>query len=79
MATTRGNKKKTTGDLYSAPELAKLGLTQEDLLDIYSNMLLVRTLDERIWMMNRQGKAAIVASCQGHEAAQMGASYSVFW
>ena len=45
MATTSGNKKKTTGDLYSAPELAKLGLTQEDLLDIYSNMLLVRTLD----------------------------------
>ena len=77
MATTRGNKKKTTGDLYSAPELAKLGLTQEDLLEIYSNMLLIRTLDERIWMMNRQGKAAIVASCQGHEAAQMGAVWAL--
>ena len=34
-------------------------------------MLLVRTLDERVWMMNRQGKAAIVASSQGHEAAQL--------
>jgi 2-oxoisovalerate dehydrogenase E1 component alpha subunit len=76
MATARTNKKKTTntlGDLYSAPELAKLGLTQEDLLEIYSSMLLIRKLDERIWMMNRQGKAAIVASCQGHEAAQIGA------
>ncbi len=46
-------------------------LTQEDLLDIYASMLLVRALDERVWMMNRQGKAAIVASSQGHEAAQL--------
>ena len=46
-------------------------LTQEDLLDIYASMLLVRTLDERAWTMNRQGKAAIIASCQGHEASQL--------
>ncbi len=46
-------------------------LTQEDLLDIYALMLLVRALDERVWMMNRQGKAAIVASSQGQEAAQL--------
>jgi len=38
---------------------------------------LVRTLDERIWLMNRQGKAAIVASCQGHEAAQLGAVWAM--
>jgi 2-oxoisovalerate dehydrogenase E1 component alpha subunit len=47
------------------------GLTVEDLLDLYSTMVLVRTLDERVWAMNRQGKAAIVASSQGHEAAQL--------
>ena len=35
-------------------------------------MVLCRTLDERIWLLNRQGKAAIVASSQGHEAAQIG-------
>ena len=35
-------------------------------------MVLCRTLDERVWMLNRQGKAAIVASAQGHEAAQIG-------
>ena len=39
-------------------------LTQEDLLDIYASMLLVRTLDERAWAMNRQGKAAIIASAR---------------
>lgn len=53
---------------------ASLDLNPEDMLEMYSTMVLVRLLDERIWMMNRQGKAAIVASCQGHEAAQIGAA-----
>ena len=47
-------------------------LTTEDLVSIYRRMTLCRTLDERIWMLNRQGKAAIMASSQGHEAAQIG-------
>ena len=41
-------------------------------MDYYSKMVLVRAMDERIWMMNRQGKVPIAASCQGHEAAQLG-------
>jgi 2-oxoisovalerate dehydrogenase E1 component alpha subunit len=53
------------------------GLTLEDLLDIYADMVLVRTLDERIWAMNRQGKAAIVASSQGHEAAQLASVWAL--
>ena len=48
--------------------------THAQLLDIYREMALCRTLDERIWMLNRQGKAAIVASAQGHEAAQLGSA-----
>ena len=47
-------------------------LTNENLLDMYRSMVLCRTLDERIWMLNRQGKAAIMASAQGHEAGQIG-------
>jgi 2-oxoisovalerate dehydrogenase E1 component alpha subunit len=35
-------------------------------------MVLIRTFDERIWTLNRQGKVPIVASSQGHEAAEMG-------
>ena len=48
-------------------------LTDVDLLEMYRTMVLSRTLDQRIWQMNRQGRAAIVASAQGHEAAQVGA------
>jgi 2-oxoisovalerate dehydrogenase E1 component alpha subunit len=41
-------------------------------VEYYRKMVLVRTLDERIWMLNRQGKVPIAASAQGHEAAQLG-------
>ena len=49
-----------------------LGLTRQEILDFYKKMVLARTLDERIWALNRQGKVPIAASSQGHEAAQMG-------
>ena len=53
-------------------EAAGAGLDTGSLLDIYGRMVVCRTLDERVWLLNRQGKAAIVASAQGHEAAQFG-------
>ncbi len=48
------------------------GITTDDLVDYFTKMVQVRTLDERIWALNRQGKVPIAASCQGHEAAQLG-------
>lgn len=53
------------------------GLTGQELIEIYKTMILVRTLDERVWAMNRQGKAALVASCQGHEAAQLASVWGI--
>lgn len=52
-------------------------LDDATLLEMYGKMALSRTLDERIWMLNRQGKAAIMASSQGHEAAQIGSVYAL--
>ena len=52
-------------------------LGSDDLLEIYRQMVLSRTLDERVWMLNRQGKAALVASAQGHEAAQIGSVHAM--
>jgi 2-oxoisovalerate dehydrogenase E1 component alpha subunit len=40
-------------------------------------MLRARRVDERSWILNRQGKAAFVISCQGQEAAQVGAAYNL--
>ena len=47
-------------------------MSDEVLLDVYGKMVLTRTLDERVWQLNRQGRAALVASSQGHEAVQVG-------
>ena len=47
-------------------------LTPDDLSDFYRRMVFCRTIDERIWALNRQGKVPIAASSQGHEAAQLG-------
>nr|MCS5667203.1 thiamine pyrophosphate-dependent dehydrogenase E1 component subunit alpha [Dehalococcoidia bacterium] len=38
----------------------------------YTRLVQARTIDERIWALNRQGKVPIAASSQGHEAAQLG-------
>ena len=61
----------------STAPVAVSSLSDQDLLDMYRQMVLVRTLDERIWMLNRQGKAAIVASSQGHEAGQIGSVWAL--
>ena len=52
-------------------------LDADRLLDIYRTMVRCRALDERVWLLNRQGKAAIVASAQGHEAGQLGSVWAL--
>ncbi|MBH0229805.1 thiamine pyrophosphate-dependent dehydrogenase E1 component subunit alpha [Halobacillus yeomjeoni] len=54
-----------------------LGLSDEEVLDMYRTMLLARKIDERMWLLNRAGKIPFVISCQGQEAAQVGASYAL--
>lgn len=46
---------------------AQLGLSDNDVLQMYETMLLARRLDERMWLLNRAGKIPFVISCQGHE------------
>ncbi len=55
----------------------ELGLSDDDLLRMYETMLLARRVDERMWILNRQGKAAFVISCQGQEGVQVGAAYNL--
>ncbi|MFE4129756.1 thiamine pyrophosphate-dependent dehydrogenase E1 component subunit alpha [Peribacillus sp. YIM B13482] len=55
----------------------QLGLTEEKVLDMYRTMLLSRRIDERMWLLNRSGKIPFVISCQGQEAAQVGAAFAL--
>ncbi|UYM82535.1 thiamine pyrophosphate-dependent dehydrogenase E1 component subunit alpha [Heyndrickxia coagulans] len=54
-----------------------LGLSDREVLEMYETMLLARKVDERMWLLNRSGKIPFVVSCQGQEAAQVGAAFSL--
>jgi 2-oxoisovalerate dehydrogenase E1 component alpha subunit len=56
---------------------AELGLSDEQVLEMYEMMLLSRRVDERMWLLNRAGKIPFVISCQGQEAAQVGAAFAL--
>ncbi|KGR74659.1 thiamine pyrophosphate-dependent dehydrogenase E1 component subunit alpha [Ureibacillus sinduriensis] len=55
----------------------QLGLSDEVVLQMYETMLMARRLDERMWLLNRAGKIPFVISCQGQEAAQVGAAFAL--
>jgi 2-oxoisovalerate dehydrogenase E1 component alpha subunit len=75
---TRTPTKSAEGDdsAASAVDLgAELGLTREDLIEMYRLMATTRAVDERMWILNRAGKIPFVISGQGHEGAQVGLAY----
>jgi 2-oxoisovalerate dehydrogenase E1 component alpha subunit len=53
------------------------GLSHDDMRQMYETMLLARQLDERMWLMNRAGRAPFVISVQGHEGAQAGVGFAL--
>lgn len=44
---------------------------ETELLAAYQDMRLARAVDERLWILNRQGRVPFVISGQGHEAIQV--------
>lgn len=54
----------------------ELGLTDEDVLEMYRLIVLSRRLDERSEQIQRQGKAHFYISCRGQEATQVGCAYA---
>lgn len=55
----------------------EVGLTADDVKEMYRTMLLSRKMDERMWLLNRAGKLPFVISCQGQEATQAGAAFAL--
>jgi 2-oxoisovalerate dehydrogenase E1 component alpha subunit len=56
---------------------AELGLTRDDLLEMYRLVALARAVDERMWVLNRAGRIPFVISGQGHEGAQVGIAWAL--
>src|SRR6187549_931319 len=60
-----------------APRHEVLGLSRERLLQMFETMLLARAVDERQWVLNRQGKQPFHISCQGHEGSSVGSAFAL--
>jgi 2-oxoisovalerate dehydrogenase E1 component alpha subunit len=68
------------GIASSVPQKAvheELGLSQARLHEMFEVMLLARTIDEREWILNRQGREAFHISCQGHEGSGAGSAFAL--
>jgi 2-oxoisovalerate dehydrogenase E1 component alpha subunit len=76
MTTTQDPKVATAAEAAEAPHHA-LGLSDEDVLAMYRQVLTARAVDERMWLMQRAGKIAFIISVQGHEVAQVGIAWSL--
>ena len=60
----------------SKPTLKKIGLSEETLMGLYTNLLKTRTLDERFRKLFRQGRfAGTYFSAVGQEATTVGPTY----
>src|SRR5712671_8186833 len=47
-----------------------VGLSDDELREMYRHVALARAVDERMWILNRAGRIPFVISGQGHEGAQ---------
>ena len=54
-----------------------LGLSQDDVKGMYRAMLMTRMVSERILQLNRMGRTPFGAGTDGHEAAQIGAAWTI--
>jgi 2-oxoisovalerate dehydrogenase E1 component alpha subunit len=64
-------------EIAPPPIHAQLGLSTERLLEMFETMLLARAVDERQWILNRQGRQPFHISCQGHEASGVGSAFAL--
>jgi 2-oxoisovalerate dehydrogenase E1 component alpha subunit len=54
---------------------SNLGLTEDDLQQMYRLMVMARLCDEAQFRLNRQGKAPFVVPVSGHEGCQIGTAW----
>jgi 2-oxoisovalerate dehydrogenase E1 component alpha subunit len=67
--------RETATEARAVPRHRLLGLSDQDVLDMYYYIALARALDERMWVLQRSGKAMFVISGPGHEGCQVGAMW----
>jgi len=54
-----------------------LGLTDDEVIEMYRLMLLTRRVDDRMFALQRQGRAAFVLGSSGHEGVQVASVFAL--
>ncbi len=71
-----GGLRRVIGD-GETPDATVSGLNDRDLLELYRQLVLLRTYDERSVVYHRQGRIGTYAIYWGHEAMQVGSAYAL--
>jgi 2-oxoisovalerate dehydrogenase E1 component alpha subunit len=59
------------------PRHESLGLSLEQVIQALRGMILAREVDDRLWLLSRQGKVHFVITSAGHEATQFGCAWAI--
>ena len=59
------------------PDHHSLALSDAEVIEMYRLMLLTRRIDDRMWALQRQGRAAFVLGSSGHEAVQVASVFAL--
>jgi 2-oxoisovalerate dehydrogenase E1 component len=59
------------------PRHIELGLDDSQIIEMYRLMLLTRRVDDRMFALQRQGRAAFVLGSSGHEAVQVASVFAL--
>ncbi|MFO1535688.1 MAG: thiamine pyrophosphate-dependent dehydrogenase E1 component subunit alpha, partial [Thermoplasmatota archaeon] len=70
---------KTAGplSLLESKRKGDLDLSETDLRKLYTTMVRVRKMDEKLILLQRQGRIGFYLSCLGQEACHIGAAYAL--
>src|SRR5213596_1803659 len=69
--------RRVIGDAEGAGDREVDGLGEQELLELYRSMVLLRTYDERSVVYHRQGRIGTYAIFWNHEAMQVGSAYAL--
>src|ERR671931_2733797 len=69
--------RRVIGDGARVPDGEVEGLGDDDLLELYRQLVLLRTYDERSLVYHRQGRIGTYAIFWNHEAMQVGSAYAL--
>src|SRR4051812_24710222 len=69
--------RRVIGDGESVPDGEIAGLDESDFLELYRQLVLMRTYDERSVVYHRQGRIGTYAIFWNHEAMQVGSAYAL--